>query len=180
MSIVPRGKPGPLSRTRRPTFARNRGGRSDGLGGGLGVRIGGDSGISAGVGANVGGSSGVTAGVGAGVGGSNGVDLGGGTGSTGGLFNPGPTGTGSVRNPSSTGSVSPNRPGRPGQTERLRAELRTMSEDERMKLRHGLSVTRRIRFRHAGALPPDEPDVRTLKIVSRGARARPPWLALLF
>jgi hypothetical protein len=45
-----------------------------------------------------------------------------------------------VRNPSSTGSVDPNRPGRSGQTERLRAELRTMSEDERMKLRRSCAT----------------------------------------
>ncbi|MFL5025707.1 MAG: hypothetical protein ACJ8DB_03855, partial [Microvirga sp.] len=39
----------------QPAAARDRGGRSDGTGGGLGVSIGGDNGISAGLGANIGG-----------------------------------------------------------------------------------------------------------------------------
>ena len=102
--------------------------------------------MTAGVGAGIGGSNGVDLGIGVGIGGSGtsgGGSVGGGTGgtggigSTGGLSNPRSPVTGGVRNPPTTGTVNP---GQPGQNDRLRAELRNMSEDERLKLRRSCAM----------------------------------------
>src|SRR4051812_49917676 len=62
----------------QPAVARDRGGRSDGIGAGLGVNVGGDNGISAGLGANIGGGGGVAGGLGARIGGKGGADVRGG------------------------------------------------------------------------------------------------------
>lgn len=116
-------------------------------------------GVSAGLGASVGGSSGVNAGGGASIGGSNGVDvgvgvgIGGGTSGGGGVIGGGGTGggeigggaanpsrPGGVRNPPTTGGLSRNRPGNPPQAERLRAEIRNMSQDERLRLRRSCAM----------------------------------------
>jgi hypothetical protein len=97
------------------------------------------------VGASVGGSGGVTAGAGAGIGGGGTTTPGGGVigggvvgGGTGGTANP--SRPGGVLNPPVTGGIGTNRPNNPAQAERLRAEIRSMSADERLRLRRSCAM----------------------------------------
>jgi len=69
--------------------------------------------------------------------------IGGGTGGISGVVG-GNTGSSSRpgigRNPPVTGGIGTNRPNSPTQTERLRAEIRNMSADERLRLRRSCAM----------------------------------------